>query len=187
MRPDVTLRQLDEDLLQDLLEAAVADADPHEVMPPVAGPAGWTAERRTAFSRFHRSRSLSADPVEVTYAIVVGDAVVGAARLCPVQGAEHTVEAGVWIGRSHRGSGVGGQVLHHLLALARAGGFDSLFVSTTPDNTASQRLLTALGADLVREGDAVTAQVDLHSTGAPAGTAPVTPGSRKRHRGPVPG
>ncbi|MFJ4880842.1 GNAT family N-acetyltransferase [Streptomyces sp. NPDC088745] len=161
MRSDVTLRQLDEDLLRDLLDVAVAEADPHEVMPPVAGPAGWTAERRTAFLRFHQSRSLSADPVEATYVIVVGDAVVGAARLCPLEGAKRAVEAGVWIGRSYRGSGVGGAVLSHLLTLACADGFDSLFLSTTPDNTASQRLLSALGVDVVHEGDAVTAWVDL--------------------------
>ncbi|MFE2717863.1 GNAT family N-acetyltransferase [Streptomyces mirabilis] len=165
MRSDVTLRQLDEDLLQALLDVAVADADPHEVMPPVAGPAGWTAERRTAFSRFHQSRSLAAEPVETTYAIVVGDTVVGAARLCPLEGAKHAVEAGVWIGRSHRGSGVGGAVFSHLLTLARADGFDSLFLSTKPDNMASQRLLSAMGVDLVHEGDAVTAWVDLVAAG----------------------
>ncbi|MFI5782623.1 GNAT family N-acetyltransferase [Nocardia sp. NPDC051570] len=165
MRSDVTLRQLDEGLLQDLLDVAVVDADPHEVMPPVAGPAGWTDERRAAFSRFHQSRSLSAEPVESTYAIVVGDAVVGAARLCPLEGAEHAVEAGVWIGRSYRGSGVGGAVLSHLLTLARGLGFDSLFLGTKPDNTASQRLLSAMGVDLVHEGDAVTAWVDLIAAG----------------------
>jgi hypothetical protein len=52
-----------------------------------------------------------------------------------------------------------------LLVLARADGFDSLFVSTKPDNTASQRLLAAMGVDLVREGDSVTAWVDLVAAG----------------------
>ncbi|MET8977945.1 GNAT family N-acetyltransferase [Streptomyces sp. NPDC004539] len=165
MRSDVTLRRLDEGLLEDLLDAAVADADPLEVMPPVAGPDGWNGERRAAFFRFHRSRSLSAEPVESTYAIVVGDAVVGAARLCPLEGPRHAVEAGVWIGRSHRGGGVGGAVLHQLLVLARADGFHSLFVSTTSDNAANQRVLTAMGVDLVREGDSVTAWVDLVAAG----------------------
>ncbi|MFJ6699415.1 GNAT family N-acetyltransferase [Streptomyces sp. NPDC091272] len=165
MRSDVTLRRLDEVLLQDLLDAAVVDADPDEVMPPVAGAAGWTGERRTAFLRFHRSRSLSAEPVESTYAIVVGDAVVGAARLYPLEGPRHAVEAGVWIGRSHRGSGVGSAVLRHLLVLARTDGFDSLFVSTTSGNTAVQRLLAAMDVDLVREGDSVTAWVDLVAAG----------------------
>lgn len=161
MRSDVTLRRLDEGLLRDLLDVAVVDADPEEVMPPVAGPPGWTGARRTAFLRFHRSRSLSAEPVENTYAIVVGDAVVGAARLGPLEDPAYAVEVGVWIGRSHRGSGVGSAVLAHLLTLARADGFDSLFVSTTPDNTAVHRLLRAMRVDLVREGDSVTAWIDL--------------------------
>lgn len=166
MRADVTLRRLDESLLEDLLEAAVADADPLEVMPPVAGPAGWTAERRAAFLRFHRSRSLAAEPVESTYAILVGDAtVVGAARLHPLEGPKHAAEAGVWIGRSHRGGGVGSAVLRHLLVLARADGFDFLFVSTTADNVASRRVLAGMGVDLVRDGDSVTGWVDLGATG----------------------
>lgn len=42
MRTDVTLRRLDEDLLQELLDVAVVEADLYEVMPPVAGPPGWT-------------------------------------------------------------------------------------------------------------------------------------------------
>lgn len=168
MRSDVSLRPLDEDLLLVLLSTAVDDADPADVMPPVPDPAGdpgWTDERRAAFLRFHRERCLSAEPVESTYAITAGDAVVGAARLCPV--ASHperrgrAVEAGVWIGRSHRGTGVGGAVLGELLTRARAAGFDTLIVSTTEGNTELNRLLSAWGLDLVREGDAVSAHVDL--------------------------
>jgi RimJ/RimL family protein N-acetyltransferase len=165
MRSDVTLRPLDEDRLLGLLNAAVADADPHEVMPSVAGPGGWTAERRAAFLRFHHTRSLSAEPVETTYVIVVGETVVGAARLCPMADARHAVEAGVWIGRSHRGGGVGGAVFRHLLARARADGFAALFVSTKPDNTAVHRLLATLGTAPVRDGDTVTAWVDLAAAG----------------------
>ncbi|TBO55903.1 GNAT family N-acetyltransferase [Streptomyces kasugaensis] len=165
MRSDVTLRPLDENRLLTLLDAAVADADAREVMPPVAGPGGWTAERKAAFLRFHHSRSLSAEPVETTYVIVVGETVVGAARLCPMKDAGHAVEAGVWIGRSHRGSGVGGVVFRHLLALARTAGFASLFVNTKPDNIAVHRLLAALDITPVRDGDAVTAWVDLAAAG----------------------
>jgi RimJ/RimL family protein N-acetyltransferase len=81
--------------------------------------------------------------VETTYAIVVGDTVVGTARLCPLEGAKHAVEAGVWIGRSHRGSGVGGAVFSHLLTLARADGFDIIVLEYEAHNVASQRLLSA--------------------------------------------
>ncbi|MGX1274350.1 GNAT family N-acetyltransferase [Streptomyces phaeoluteigriseus] len=163
MRSDVTLHPLDRTLLTDLLRAAVEDADPLEVMPPVEGPGGWTPERRSAFVRFHESRSLAADPVETTFAIAVSGRVVGAARLCPVDGRAGTAEAGVWIGRSHRGVGVGGAVLDSLLDRARAQGFTSVYVSTTPDNLAVRALMTGIGADLVPDGDALTACVDVEA------------------------
>ncbi|MFI1357503.1 GNAT family N-acetyltransferase [Streptomyces sp. NPDC020898] len=167
MRSDVTLRLLDRTLLTELLHAAVEDADPLEVMPPVEGPGGpdgWTPERRSAFVRFHESRSLAADPVETTFAIAVSGRVVGAARLCPVEKQAGTAEAGVWIGRSHRGVGVGGAVLELLLEQARAAGFTSVYVSTEPHNTAVRALLAGIGVDLVPDcpdGDALTARVDL--------------------------
>jgi RimJ/RimL family protein N-acetyltransferase len=163
MRLDVTLQPLDETLLRRLLETATADADPEDVMPKVAGPAGWTPERQAAFSRFHRSRTLTAEPEERTYVIVVGDEVVGAARLCPLQGRPGTAEAGVWIGRSHRGGGVGGTVLEQLLDVARTAGFASMFLSTTADNTAVHRMLTARGVRLTPDGDEVSAWVSLHA------------------------
>ncbi|WP_405705191.1 GNAT family N-acetyltransferase [Streptomyces xanthophaeus] len=163
MRSDVRLQALDQPLLQQLLRAAVEDADPEEVMPPVTGPAGWTSERKAAFLRFHRSRALAARPVETTFAVVVGARVVGAARLCPVKDADRAVEAGVWIGRSHRGAGVGGAVLGHLLDRARADGSAKLFISTTPDNEPVLRLIARLGADLVHDGGTVTARVDLEA------------------------
>ncbi|MET9699770.1 GNAT family N-acetyltransferase [Streptomyces sp. NPDC006529] len=181
MRSDVALRQLDPDLLDALLDTAVADADPLEVMPAVPGSTGWTAEARAAFLRFHRTRSLSAEPVEATFAILVGTDVVGAARLCPVvpapapavAGSTETagpsgtadpaeaVEAGVWIGRRHRSAGVGGAVLRHLLDRARADGFRTLLISTSRDNTRVHRMIAGLGADLVHGPDGVSARVDL--------------------------
>ncbi|WP_110945604.1 GNAT family N-acetyltransferase [Streptomyces avicenniae] len=157
MRTDVRLRPLDEGLLRLLLDAAVADAAPGEVMPEVAGPPGWTAERRSAFLGFHRSRALADEPVERTYAVVAGETVVGAARLCPVEGRADGAEAGVWIGRSRRGAGVGAAVLAGLLSEARAAGFTAVFVSTTPDNAAVLRLLASRGIAPTREGAAVTA------------------------------
>ncbi|WP_131769969.1 GNAT family N-acetyltransferase [Candidatus Protofrankia californiensis] len=159
----VTLRPLGEELLQALLAAAVADADPREVMPPVEGPSGWTALRRQAFLRFHRLRSLSDEPVETTYAIVVRETVVGAARLAPHKETD-TVEAGVWIGRSLRGCGVGAAVLRHLLEAARADGAQRLVASTHIDNIPAQRLLTAAGGDLSQhDATTVIAWVPLQS------------------------
>ncbi|MEV8116634.1 GNAT family N-acetyltransferase [Streptomyces xiamenensis] len=156
MRSDVALLPLDRPLLTALLAVAVADADPPEVMPPVADPTGgdgWTAERRAAFVRFHTWRSLPPDPVESTYAITVAGRVAGAARLCPRPDRNRdregegpgTVEAGLWIGRPYRGAGVGGSVLRLLIDRARAAGHDRLYLSTTPENTAMRRLMAGLG------------------------------------------
>ncbi|WP_434599647.1 GNAT family N-acetyltransferase [Streptomyces sp. A5-4] len=179
---DVTLRPLDELLLGRLLDTATADADPEDVMPEVAGPPGWTPERQAAFSRFHRSRTLTADPEERTYVIVVGDQVVGAARLCPLRDRPGTAEAGVWIGRSHRGGGVGGAVLEQLLDLARTAGFASVFVSTTAGNTAVHRILTAQGVSLTQDGDEVTARMSLDGARRPGAVcSPRVPGAPEKN------
>lgn len=165
MRDDVTLRPLDEESLRELLDAAVEGADPAEVMPPVEGPAGWTAQRRAAFLRFHRSRSLSAAPVEITYAVTVGGTVAGAARLGVLETERRAAEAGLWLSRSQRGRGVGGAVLGRLVDLAGAEEFESLFVSTTPDNAAVRRLLMQNGVEPVPVGETVTGWIDLGAGG----------------------
>ncbi|MDT0345233.1 GNAT family N-acetyltransferase [Streptomyces litchfieldiae] len=158
----VVLRPLDEELLEALLSAAVAGADPAEVMPPVPGPEGWTAERRAAFRQFHRTRSLSAAPVERTWAVVVAapERVVGAARLAPLP--DGAVEAGLWLARAHRGAGVGGAVLRRLVELARAAGAAALVAETTADNAAMRRILAGLGATATVRGGAVTARLPLN-------------------------
>lgn len=155
----VRLRPLTEEGLAELLEVAVADAEPAEVLAPVAGSPGWTAERRRAFLEFHRGRSVGTDhPVETTYVICVGDRVVGAARLEP---AGEAVEAGVWIGRSHRGRGVGEAVMAHLRSAAVDTGASRLTASTTVANIAAQRLLAHAGAILACDGADVVATLDL--------------------------
>ncbi|MFF0312453.1 GNAT family N-acetyltransferase [Streptosporangium sp. NPDC004379] len=148
----VELWPLDEERLEALLDAAVADADPYEVMPPVEGPEGWTPARRRAFLDFHRSRSLAPVPVEATYAIAVGGRVAGAARLLLHQGGD-AVETGVWIGRSQRGRGVGAAVVGLLLAEAAKTGARRLVATTTVDNGAARRLLAGAGAELTEDGE----------------------------------
>ncbi len=156
---EVLLRPLTEELLQRLLATAVTDADPVEVMPPIAGPPGWTQTRRQAFLDFHRSRSVGCpDPVEHTYAVVVSGDVVGAARLQP---ADDGVEVGVWLGRAHRGLGIGRAIIEQLRSLATAAGAARLTANTTSQNVAAQRLLAQAGADLRIDGDEVAAALDL--------------------------
>ncbi|MCK1794684.1 GNAT family N-acetyltransferase [Streptomyces sp. XM4193] len=169
------LRQLNEELLQELLEAAVRDADPGEVMPPVGGPPGWTRRRREAFVRFHRERALAPDPVEATFAILHEHAVVGAARLERLPDEPGSVELGVWLGRSVRGRGMAHKVLLGLLEEARSLGFRHVVASTTTGNTAAQRALAALGADLTPVGATTVTAILLL---VPADTSAVTTSAR---------
>ncbi|MFC9440023.1 GNAT family N-acetyltransferase [Nocardia sp. NPDC057030] len=153
----VRLEPLTEENLALLLAAAVADADPLEVMPPVDGKPGWNAERKQAFLDFHRGRALAVGaPVEYTYVIVVGDRVVGAARLQP---GDAGLEAGVWIGRSDRGRGVGTVVAEQLRVAAATIGARQVVAVTTVDNSAARRLLGAATATV--SGDTVTATLAL--------------------------
>lgn len=157
--PRCELRPLDEHNLADLLATAVAEADPLEVMPPVAGAASWTEERRQAFLRFHLARSISAaEPVERTYVVVLDGRVVGAARLEPVG---RDAEVGMWLGRSHRGRRIGRAVLAELLTLARAMAAQRMVATTTTANTAARRLLGECGAVPTVDGDRVEMVLDL--------------------------
>ncbi|WP_326569279.1 GNAT family N-acetyltransferase [Amycolatopsis rhabdoformis] len=160
---EIVLTPLDEPALHRLLEAAVADADPLEVMPPVAGPPGWTPERREAFLTFHRRRCLDPDTaIETTWLVEIDGRAAGAARLQPVHGPSAVeVEAGVWLGRSVRGRGIGKRVTEVLLEAARDGGAARFIASTTVDNTAAHKLLTGTGADLDVHGSEVDATLDL--------------------------
>ncbi|MFC5948683.1 GNAT family N-acetyltransferase [Pseudonocardia lutea] len=160
----VTLRALDEPLLVALLDAAVAGAEPGEVMPPVVGAPGWTDAARAAFLTFHRSRSVGAvAPVERTWAVLDGDTVVGAGRLEPVADG---LEVGLWLARGARGRGIGRAAVRELVA--RAGG-RPVVAETTADNAAAVAVLRELGAVLVESGDAVHAV--LPGGRVPAGTA----------------
>ncbi|MGW4068683.1 GNAT family N-acetyltransferase [Nocardia grenadensis] len=153
----IELEPLTEHNLGALLATAVADAEPSEVMPPVAGEPGWTAQRKQAFLDFHRGRALRVEqPVELTYVIMVDGRAVGAARL---EYRGDSFEAGVWIGRSHRGRGVGRAVAGELRIAAAAAGARRIVAVTTGDNAAARRLLPT--GTPVGEDGAVRAAVDL--------------------------
>jgi RimJ/RimL family protein N-acetyltransferase len=155
----IELTPLDEPALARLLEAAVAGADPLEVMPPVDGPPGWTPVRRTAFREFHRGRSLNpATAVERTWVVDVDGTASGAARL---ERHGDAVEAGIWLSREVRGRGVGREVTALLLAEARTSGAARFIASTTPDNHGARSLLAGLGAALTVAGDEVAADLRL--------------------------
>ena len=135
----VMLRSVDETLLPRLLDLAVNEADPDEVMPPTPGPRGWTPERQAALPDHLR--------VPGTYAILVDGEPAGVADLSPAE-APGAAEVGIWLARNARGEGHGTQALHQLIEEARSQGLTALIAETTVANPAAVGALKALGAKL---------------------------------------
>ncbi|MBJ7457117.1 MAG: hypothetical protein JHC74_13765, partial [Thermoleophilia bacterium] len=78
----VSLRALDDEVVDELLTLAVANASPEEVMPALDGPPGWTLPRREAFLAYHRAR-MGGDGERIL-AVEVEGRPVGAGRLTPL-------------------------------------------------------------------------------------------------------
>lgn len=131
-----------------LAASAVLDADPDDVMPPVPGPPGWTADRLAAFVAFHRGRrgGLEGPHAEVSSVVLVAGAPAGVVRLQAV--APETLEVGLWLARSVRGRGVGGAVLRAAARQAAALGARTLVAETTSDNVAALGALRRVGAQV---------------------------------------
>ncbi|WP_367128122.1 GNAT family N-acetyltransferase [Saccharothrix sp. HUAS TT1] len=140
----ILLRALDDDGIERLLDLAVADADPADVMPP-----GWTTDRRDAFRDFYRGFLTDA------YEIVRDGRTVGMARLTA------DGETGMWIARHARGGGVGLAALRHVVAEAPRRGITTIVADTTTDNTAALTVLRKAGAALDVDGDRVTARLPV--------------------------
>jgi len=126
----VSLRPLDEALLEELLTLAVAGAAPQEVMPDVPGPPGWIAARREAFLAFYRAR-LAGGSGERILAIVVEGRPLGAGRISP-RGEPGVREVGLWLGRSARGRGIEEAALAALAEVARAQGAQAVVRAERP-------------------------------------------------------
>ncbi|WP_406859044.1 GNAT family N-acetyltransferase [Streptomyces sp. HUAS MG47] len=165
----VDLRRVNQDSLEDLLAVAVADAAPDEVMPPVAGPPGWTAGRQEAFRDWHRARygGLAGPLRESTFTIRYDGAVVGSARLALRDG-DDVLETGMWLGRSHRGRGIGTAALRLLLAEAARAGARAVVADTKTHNTAALGALRRNGATLI----AGHGTAEIHAELSPPSSAP---------------
>ena len=137
----VTLQPVDENLLPRLLDLAVADADPNEVMPPEPGSSRWTDARRAAFTDYYRPGDGR------VYAVLIDGRIAGAARLSPAE-APGVVEAGLWLSRSERGKGHGTAALSLLVDEARAHGASALIAQTEASNSPAVAALRTLGAML---------------------------------------
>ncbi|WP_254665891.1 GNAT family N-acetyltransferase [Streptomyces sp. WMMB 322] len=164
------LQQVDEERLEALLAVAVDDAAPEEVMPPVAGPPGWTPERQEAFRTWHRVRrpGLAGPLQESTFAITHDRKIVGSARLAVRDGHE-VLETGMWLARSQRGRGIGTAALRMLLHEAARTSARAVVADTTIQNTAAVAALRRNGATLITSHDTA----DVHAELMP-GTKPVS-------------
>ncbi|MEU1125537.1 GNAT family N-acetyltransferase [Streptomyces sp. NPDC005899] len=169
------LRRVDEEILQELLLVAVNDAEPVEVMPPVAGPPGWTTKRQEAFLAWHRARQpgLTGPLHECTFAISNDGRIVGSARLA-YHGSHDVLETGMWLARSERGSGIGTATLRKLLDEAANAGARAVIAETTADNAAALAALRHNDARLTTHQDSthVHAQLALDETRPPPPASP---------------
>lgn len=147
--------------IDELVAVAVADAAPEEVIPPVPGPPGWTAERRAACRAFFLEWAAERPEAGTRFAVVDGGRLVGIARLSPVD-PPGTREIGMWLARSARGRGVGVAAVTELLAQAAGQGVTAVIAGTTRGNAAALGVLRRCGARLVE--DPATGQVRAELT-----------------------
>ena len=157
----VELLDVDETVLSRLVGAALQDAEPDEVTPPMAG-ARWGPERIEWLRRLHRDRRLGLEgPLgEATWAVAVDGEVVGGVRLKKT--AEPGVlETGIWLTRPARGKGVARTAIALVLERARAHGARAVRADTSPENASAIYVLQRLGFRTSVEGDRVVAVRDV--------------------------
>lgn len=152
VRGEVTLAPVDEQLLARLVVVATSDADVSEVTPPLTPGDAWTPERLAWFEDYHRSRrgGLTSAEGEVTWAVLEAGAPVGSVRLKRTE-TDGMLETGIWLARSARGRGIGGQAMRLVREQARAAGASGIRADTTVTNSAAQALMRASGFRLSPE------------------------------------
>jgi len=163
--PEVSLVDVDEEVMDQLLDLAKRDASPDEVAPPLGGP-GWNLERTAWFFSYHRAAAegLEGAAGEKSWGILADGALAGSIRLKRVGSGDgrESAETGIWLGRSFRSQGIGGAALDLVLAEARRAGLTRVTARTLSGNLSAQRLLAAAGAALTHDDDGtVLAVVDL--------------------------
>jgi RimJ/RimL family protein N-acetyltransferase len=158
----VALVDVDEPILEQLVDAAITGASANEVTEPVASGNEWSPARIAWLRDFHRTRrdGLSGPAGEVTWAILVGDQVVGSVRLerTSVPG---ILETGIWLTRRARGQGVGRLAMAAALRTAAGLGARGVRAETTAGNRAALGVLRHLGFDLVPSKDGVGVEAFL--------------------------
>ena len=159
----VTLVPVDGVVLERLVAAATSGAAAGEVTPPVTAGDDWTPERVAWLRAFHLDRraGLDGEAGEATWAVLLDGQAVGGVRLARVA-KDDVLEAGVWLTRQVRGSGVGRAAVAALLDEAAALGAVAVRAETTAGNAAALAVLRQLGFECSDSGDGtVRAQVAL--------------------------
>ena len=110
--PAVALLDVSEDVLEQLLELALRDADADEVTPPLGTTAGWNTDRISWFREFHRAAAAGLDgPAgQKTWAISCDGQMAGSVRLRRMDTAPAAADEG-WAGAGAvgaAGAGAGG-------------------------------------------------------------------------------
>lgn len=152
--PVVRLQPIDDASLVDVvLAAAVADAPPEEVMPPVPGPPGWSEARRDAFRAHHLARlgGLDGPAAEQCWAVLADDQVAGVVRVQRHPDGRH--EVGIWLTNGWRGRGVGRAAIGAVRVEAARLGVDELVAVTTADNAAALGALRPYATRTRRRAD----------------------------------
>jgi RimJ/RimL family protein N-acetyltransferase len=150
----VELVDVDEDVLAEMVDAAVADAAPDEVTPQFEDGGTWSEERLAWLRELHRSRRDGLDgPLgEATWAVRQdGPAgpVVGQVRLKRT-GDVGVVETGIWLTRTARGKGLGVAAIQAAVDRAVAYGATAVYAETRTSNVHAQAVLRKLGFALSR-------------------------------------
>ena len=187
--PAVALLDVSEDVLEQLLELALRDADADEVTPPLGTTAGWNTDRISWFREFHRAAAAGLDgPAgQKTWAIRCDGQLAGSIRLKRMDpepaeagdgaaggggagsgggtgagdGGGGALETGIWLARSFRGRGVGREALRLVKARAASAGAAVLVAETTAGNVGALALLKYAGAELVTGAPSETETVPV--------------------------
>ncbi|SDY83832.1 Acetyltransferase (GNAT) domain-containing protein [Modestobacter sp. DSM 44400] len=130
------------------MQAAVADAAPDEVTPPLTPGPEWSSDRVDWLRRFHRDRRTGVDgPAgEATWAVVLAGSIVGSVR--PERVAPGVLETGAWLTLVARGMGVGTRALTAVVAQAAELGAIELRACTTRSNAPALAVLRSVGFTL---------------------------------------
>jgi [ribosomal protein S5]-alanine N-acetyltransferase len=159
---EVSLVDVDEAVLDQLLALAQRDASPDEVAPPLGGP-GWNPDRTAWFFGYHRAAAYGLDGLagEKTWGILADGSLAGSIRLKRVDaGNGHkTAETGIWLGRSFRSRGIGTAALRLVLHEARNAGIARVTARTLTGNLGAQRALASAGAVLTPDDDGTVSAV----------------------------